>query len=46
MNFGPVLTTFEPFIGRVPEKAKSIKMSMIIKIPLNISNHRDFLLML
>ena len=33
MSFGPILTTFEPFIGRVPEKAKSINMNMIIKIP-------------
>ena len=43
MNFGPILTTFEPFIGRVPEKAKSIKMNMIIKIPLMLDNQADFL---
>ena len=24
MNFGPILTSFELFIGRVPEKAKTI----------------------
>ena len=34
MNFGPILTTFGPFIDRVPEKAKNINMNMIIKISL------------
>ena len=26
MHFEPILTVLEPFIGRVPEKAKKIKM--------------------
>ena len=42
MNFGLILTTFEPFKGRVPEKAKSIKMNMIIKIPLMPDFQADF----
>ena len=42
MNFGLILTTFEPFIGQVPVKAKSIKMNMIIKIPLMLDFQADF----
>ena len=42
MNFEPILTTFEPFIGRVPEKAKSISMNMIIKISLMLDFQSDF----
>ena len=41
MHFGPILTTFEPFIGQFSEKAKSIKMNMIIKIPLMLDNQAD-----
>ena len=33
MNFGQILALIELFIGRVPEKAQSIIMNMIIKIP-------------
>jgi len=28
MHFGPKLTYLESFIGRIPEKAKTIKMSI------------------
>ena len=28
MNFGPILTDLEPFIDRVPEKAKNTKMNI------------------
>ena len=43
MNFGPILTTFEPFLGRVPEKAKSINMNMILKISLMLDFQAVFL---
>ena len=46
MHFEPILDNLEPFIGRVPERSKTMIMNMGIKIPLNISNNHDFLLML
>ena len=46
MNFGLILTNLEPFIGRDHERSKTIIMEMGIKTPLDISNHRDFLLLL
>jgi hypothetical protein len=38
MNFAPKLTTFEPFIDRLPEKTKIIKMNMNFKILLRLDN--------
>ena len=32
MNFGPIMTNLEPFIGRVPEKAEIIIMNMILQL--------------
>ena len=42
MNFGQILTTFGPFIGGVPEKAKNINMNMIINISLMLDFQADF----
>ena len=42
MNFGPILTTFGPFIGRVPGKAKNINMNMIIKVSLMLDFQANF----
>jgi hypothetical protein len=33
MKFGPILTNLELFIGWVSEKAKTININKIIKIP-------------
>ena len=44
MNFGPILTNLEPFIGWVPERAKTIMMNMDIKIPLIYKVHPKFLI--
>ena len=44
MNFGPILTNLEPFIDRVPEKAKTIIMNMGIKIPLIFDKLPEFLI--
>ena len=44
MNFGPILTFFEPFIGWVPEKAKSIIMKLILKITLIFEGRPEFLI--
>ena len=44
MHFGPILTFLELFIGWVPEKSKSIRMNIIIKILLISVEHPDFLI--
>ena len=44
MNFGPILTNLEPFIGWVPERAKIIIMNMGIKIPLIFDKLPEFLI--
>ncbi len=43
MNFGPILTDLELFIGRVPERAKTIIINMGIKIPLIFDIRPEFL---
>ena len=44
MNFGPILTDLELFIGRVPERAKTIIINMGIKIPLTFDIRPEFLI--
>ena len=44
MNFGPILTNLESFIGWVPERAKIIIMNMGIKIPLIFDKLPEFLI--
>ena len=44
MNFGPISTNLESFIGWVPERAKIIIMNMGIKIPLIYVEHPKFLI--
>ena len=44
MNFGQILTNLEPFIGQVPEKAKTIMMNMVIKISLIFDKLPEFLI--
>ena len=34
LNFGPIFTNLEPFIGWVPERSKTIIMNIGLKIPL------------
>jgi hypothetical protein len=34
MHFGPILINLELFIGRVPERPKTIIINIVIKIPL------------
>ena len=40
MIFGPILTNLEPFIGRVPEKAKNTKINIISYHYKNTLKHR------
>ena len=44
MNFGPILANLEPFIGRVPERSKTIKTNIGIKIPLIFERRPEFLI--
>ena len=44
MNFGSILTDLELFIGRVPERAKTIIINMGIKIPLIFDIRPEFLI--
>ena len=44
MNFGPISTNLESFIGWVPERAKIIIMNMGIKIPLIFDKLPEFLI--
>ena len=44
MNFGPILTDLELFIGRVPERAKTIIINMGKRIPLIFDIRPEFLI--
>jgi hypothetical protein len=44
MNFGPILTNLEPFLGQVVENAKSIIMNMIMEILLIFEERPVFLM--